>query len=92
MDGAGSFSRNVTLGIKNGLHLAPISKIVQQSTEYSSSIRIRFGAKEADAKSVVDLMLLGATHGAPLVVEASGNDAELAVSSVAEILAGGVVD
>ena len=88
MEGAETTSRSIKLGIPNGLHLAPISQIVKQSTEYTSSIQIRFGEKVADAKSVVDLMLLGATHGAPLVIEASGEDAEPLVSAVATILLG----
>ena len=88
MEGADVTTRSIKLGIPNGLHLAPISQIVKQSSEYTASIQIRFGEKVADAKSVVDLMLLGATHGAPLVIEASGDDADAVVSAVAAILSG----
>ncbi|MEZ6060082.1 MAG: HPr family phosphocarrier protein [Planctomycetaceae bacterium] len=90
MDGTATTRRSVTLGIKNGLHLSPISRLVQAASQCSSAIRIRFDDKVADAKSVYDLMLLGATHGAPLEIEADGDDAEIAIAVVAAILDGTV--
>lgn len=78
--------RQVTLAVENGLHLAPISRIVETATQFSCQIRILFDGKNADAKSVYDLMLLGATFGSPLSLEAEGQAAEDAVEAVARIL------
>ena len=79
-------TRNVTLAIPNGLHLAPITRIVQTAEDFECSIKVEFDGKSADARSVYDLMLLGATKGAPLVLIADGTDAESCLETVAAIL------
>jgi len=79
-------SRNITLAIANGLHLAPITRIVQSVGKFDCSINVAFDGKVADARSVYDLMLLGATNGAPLVLTADGSDAEPCLDAVAAIL------
>ncbi|MEQ9411539.1 MAG: HPr family phosphocarrier protein [Fuerstiella sp.] len=78
--------RRVTLAHKNGLHLSPITELVKKASQFASEVRICFDGKEASAKSAVELMLLGATHGAELTIEASGADADPAVRAVSEIL------
>ncbi len=90
MDGTAITRRSVTLGIENGLHLAPISRLVQAVSGCSSTVRIRFDDKVANAGSAIELMLLGAPHGVPLEIEADGDDAEDAIVLVAGILDGSV--
>lgn len=85
-------SRNITLAIANGLHLAPITRIVQSVGHFECSIKVAFDGKVADARSVYDLMLLGATKGAPMVITAEGSDAELCLQAVAAILEDGSGD
>ena len=43
---------------------------------FECGLSIEFDGKEAAAESVYDLMLLGATCGAPLLLSADGQDAE----------------
>lgn len=79
-------TRKVTLAIPNGLHLAPISRIVESAGQFESRIGIEFDGKTADARSVYDLMLLAATCGAPLLISAEGDDAEEGLRAIAAIL------
>lgn len=80
-------TQDVVLGIENGLHLAPISRIVSGISEFQSTVHIEFDNRTADARSATDLMLLAATCGAPLRVSAAGPDAEAAVQAVVSVLA-----
>ena len=79
-------THKMTLGIANGLHLAPISRVVKSITELDCQVQIEFNGRSADARSASDLMLLAATHGAPLKLVAQGPDAEAAVRAVVSIL------
>lgn len=79
-------TREVILKIENGLHLAPISRIVAGLGAFDANVRIQFGDRSADARSATDLMLLAAACGAPLTVFAGGADAQPAADAVAAIL------
>ncbi len=79
-------TQEVILRIENGLHLAPISRIVGGLSEFQASVRIEFGDRSADARSATDLMLLAATCGSPLTVIAEGADAQSAAQLVLAIL------
>lgn len=76
----------VLLAQKNGLHLTPISAVVKAASPFDCDIRIAWNQKEANAKSVMELMTLGATCGSELQVTAVGKDAEDALQAVAAVL------
>lgn len=78
--------RQVRLAYRNGLHLTPIQLLVKSLSQYGSDVRIHFDGRSASARSAMDLMLLGATFGAELLVEANGADADGAADMVVQIL------
>lgn len=78
--------RTVKLAHRNGLHLTPIQQLVKAVSAYSSAVKIYFDGKSANAGSAMDLMLLGATFGANLDLEATGEDAELALDAAEFVL------
>ncbi len=86
MGADGPTRRQVTLAHRNGLHLPPITLLVKQASQFAADIRISFDGKVASAKSAMELMLLGATHGSELTVEAEGADADPAIYAVSRIL------
>jgi len=79
--------KEVKLAYRNGLHLTPIQKLVKQSTGVQRDIRVLFVGKSANDKSAMDLLLLGATFGSLLTIEATGSDATEAVDVAVEVLA-----
>lgn len=79
--------REVELAYRNGLHLTPIQMLVKQSTGFQSDIRVLFNGKTANAKSAMDLLLLGATFGSMMTIEATGADAEQAAEAAVQVLA-----
>jgi phosphotransferase system HPr (HPr) family protein len=71
-----------------GLHARPAMQFVDLANQFSSSIRVLKGgpeATEADGKSVMQMIVLEATQGTPLTIEADGDDAEEAVKQLAQL-------
>lgn len=77
--------QEVTVGLENGLHLVPCSKIAQASAQFTCHIRIVKGDISVDAKDVLDLMTLNASCGTQLILEAAGDDAEHAMAQLARL-------
>lgn len=78
-------SREVTVNLKDGLHLHPISQIVQVSRKYACEIRIYNADRSADARSPLDILTLGVEYGTVLRLEANGVQAAEAVAALAEL-------
>lgn len=78
--------REVVVVPEAGLHARPAAKFVKEAKRYSSEIVVVKGETEANAKSSLRLMTLGAHHGDKLVIRATGEDEEEAVEALAELL------
>lgn len=81
--------KKVKVTPENGLHLSPISQLVQRAMTFNSSIALTFDDRRADVKSAFDLMLLAAPCGAILDLEVSGTDAEDAADSICQLFDNG---
>ena len=86
MGEADTSRRLAVLSHPNGLHLTPIQQVVRAASGFSADVSVQFNDKAADAKSAMELMLLGATQGANLAIEGTGPDADDAVEAVARVL------
>lgn len=82
--------REVVIGHKLGLHARVSARLVQLAAKYQSRIRIartdRTGGAEADARSILSILLLAAAHGTRVRVSADGADEEEAVRAVCQYL------
>lgn len=78
-------SSDVTL--QADLHARPAGKLSVAAAGFQSSIRLSVDGREADAKSVLGVMQLGASAGSTVTVRADGPDEAAAVESVTAILA-----
>ena len=67
--------RTVTMNLKEGLHLRPVSQIVETVRRFGCPVRILKGDLAADAGNVLDLIPLRAEFGDTLILEASGEKA-----------------
>jgi phosphotransferase system HPr (HPr) family protein len=67
--------RTVTVNLRDGLHLRPISQIVETVRRFGCRVRICKGELWADADNVLDLIPLKVEFGNTLVLEASGDRA-----------------
>lgn len=69
-----------------GLHARPAAKFVKEAKGYTSEIVVVKDGLEANAKSTLRLMTIGAKQGDSVVIRADGEDEEAAVEALAEIL------
>lgn len=81
-------SRDIVVSNKLGLHARPAMQFVDLANSFKSEIIVRkFGEEpgEADGKSVMQMIILAATEGTQMRIEASGDDAEKAVEELAQL-------
>ena len=69
-----------------GLHARPAARFVKEAKSYSSEIVVIKDTTQANAKSSLKLMTLGAKHGDRVVIRAEGEDEEAAVEALVAIL------
>lgn len=70
--------------VKNdrGLHTRPSTEIVKCASHYKSDIHLFAQKGKANAKSLLGVLMMAATKGTKVRIEAEGEDAEEAVSSL----------
>jgi phosphocarrier protein HPr len=67
--------REVLVKNANGLHLLPCSLIARTVKEFDGTVKLIHGAQSANAKSIMDVIQLGAVCGTELVIEVEGRGA-----------------
>lgn len=65
-----------------GLHTRPSTEIVKCATSFKSEVRLVYQKNQVNAKSILGVLMLAAAKGARIRIEAVGEDAEEAVSSL----------
>lgn len=79
-------SQKVILKNKIGLHARPAAIFVKQARNYDSDIIIKKGIQEANGKSIISIMALGATKGDELIMITKGSDEDKAISDLSTLL------
>ena len=72
---------------KNGLHARPAAEIVKAAARFQSEITLRRDDLEVNGKSIMGVMMLAAECGATLQLQATGPDADDALSAIAALIA-----
>jgi len=84
--------QEVVIGHRLGLHARAAARLVQLSSHFQSNITLfrcdGSGPVEADARSILSILLLSAGYGSKIGVRATGADEDQAVESICEYLAG----
>jgi len=78
--------REVKVVPEEGLHARPAAEFVKAAKAYGSQIKVIKGDTEANAKSSLNLMTLGAKQGDTLTIRAEGEDEEAAVEKLAALI------
>lgn len=68
-----------------GIHARPSAMLVQAATKCQSTIILIHGDKSANIRSILDIMMLCATHGSVLTIRTEGTDEEEAMRQITEI-------
>jgi phosphocarrier protein HPr len=78
--------RKTAVGPEEGLHARPAAEFVEKAKQFTAKIRVAKGEQEANAKSPMMIMALGAKQGDEIVIRAEGDDAEEAVGTLVELI------
>ncbi len=83
-------SRQVTLSNELGLHARASAKFVETAKRFESQISVLVNSRGSavDGKNIMALLLLEATCGTALKLEAEGVDADAALDALTELIEG----
>jgi phosphocarrier protein NPr len=79
--------QTITIQNKLGLHARATIKLVELVNSFDATITIRHQDKQADADSVLGLLVLETCYGQEIEIIASGNEAEQAMLAVTKLIA-----
>ncbi len=71
---------------KLGLHARAAAKLVSVAGQFSSEIRLIKGPMQANGKSIMGVMMLAATKGTLVGVQAEGEDEQEALTALEQII------
>ena len=78
--------RAFTIKNETGLHARPASQFVQRASKFKSTIKVKKDAKEANAKSIISVLTLGAGIGSQITLVVDGIDEAEAADALIELL------
>lgn len=73
------------VGNDRGLHTRPSTEIVKCASSFKSDVKLTYQKNEANAKSLLGILMLAATKGAKINIAAEGVDADEAVQSLLKL-------
>lgn len=71
---------------KLGLHARASTKLTQTASQFSSEIWILRNDRRVNAKSIMGVMMLAASKGSLITIEASGEDEAEAVNAIKALI------
>lgn len=69
-----------------GLHARPSAKLTQLATQFRSEVWLERDGRRVNAKSIMGVMMLAASHGTKLTIETIGDDADAALAAIVELI------
>lgn len=84
--------RVVVVPNKQGMHARPAEMFVRRAQQFQSKIEIVRDGYRIEAKSIMNLLTLGAAQGTELTLEAEGSDAQEALDALAEVVEKGFLE
>ena len=85
----GKYSKTFTIKNKLGLHARAAASLVKITNKFTSDIKIIKEGVEADGKSILGILSFAAIKGTVITVEAKGEDADTAISSIEDLIESG---
>lgn len=70
------------VGNDRGLHTRPSTELVRCASSFKSRVYLYYQKHSVNAKSLLGILMLAATKGSKIGIEAEGEDAEEAVQSI----------
>jgi phosphocarrier protein HPr len=83
-----SLQRILKISNQRGLHARAAAKLAQVASEFKSEINVSRAGQTVSARSIMGLMMLGATIGYDVELEVSGDDAKHAMQAIIKLIEG----
>lgn len=75
---------------RQGLHARPSALVVKTAARHKTcTITLAIGGETANAKSIMEVMMLASPAGTEVTILASGEGADVAAAEVAQVIDGG---
>ena len=74
---------------KLGLHARPSARLTALASKFASEIWLTKNTRRVNAKSIMGVMMLAASRGSTLLIEATGPDEKEAVAALQELIGTG---
>jgi phosphotransferase system HPr (HPr) family protein len=81
-----TFENRVDIVNKLGLHARAATKLAQLSMQFKAKITLELEGNQADASSIMAIMLLAGAKGKSVKISAEGEDAEQALKSICQLI------
>jgi len=80
-------SQDVEIINRLGLHARAAAQLVKLTTQFQSKVFIKKGGQSANAKTIMDVLMLAGTQGTQITVEATGEDEQEALEATVGLIA-----
>ncbi|MBK1653715.1 HPr family phosphocarrier protein [Allochromatium vinosum] len=71
---------------KLGLHARAAAKLVQCANRFESEVRVERRGQSVNGKSIMGVMMLAASQGTTVVVEATGADEQETMAAIEQLI------
>jgi len=71
---------------KLGLHARASAKLTQTASRFASDVWMSRNGRRVNAKSIMGVMMLAASKGSRVEIEATGDDADAALAALASLI------
>ncbi|MBG56137.1 MAG: phosphocarrier protein HPr [Deltaproteobacteria bacterium] len=78
-------SQEITIVNRLGLHARAAAQLVRMANEYPCDINLDKDGQISNAKSVMEVLMLGATSGTSLKISANGEKEDEALKAIIEL-------
>jgi phosphocarrier protein HPr len=78
--------RRATICNQKGLHARAAARFVKTAAQFASDICVRKNGTTVSGRSIMGLMMLAAASGTEIEITATGNDATVAVATLAHLI------
>ncbi|MGX1197945.1 phosphocarrier protein HPr [Parvibaculum sp. MBR-TMA-1.3b-4.2] len=85
----GECRRTLTIVNSRGLHARASARFVQVAEQFKADISVSRDGHTVPGTSIMGLMMLAASKGSSIEVEATGSQAEMAIKALAELVEDG---
>ncbi len=78
--------RVTVLRNEHGLHARPIQKLIAATRGFAAPVMIRCGAKRANVRKMMEMLMLAAPCGTSVEFDADGDDAQALVDALVALV------